>query len=69
MPDGIHPNDVTVYYYHAEGEDASWYPAENVEGWLVADSYEVITQNSTTYLGFLVQHAALVQLGVPLTEQ
>ena len=65
VPDGVDPNEVHVYYYHTTGDDQGWYPAENVEGWLVPDSYLHLRTNGTTYLGFLVRHAGIVQLGAP----
>lgn len=63
IPDGTMANQVQLYYFHADGEERGWYPAENVEGWLVPDSYSVIRQGDTNYLGFLVRHAGIVQLG------
>ncbi len=65
VPEGIDPNTVQLYYYHPNGDDQGWYPAQNVQGWLVPDSYLHLRTNGTTYLGFLVRHAAIVQLGVP----
>lgn len=32
LPAGVRADEVRLYYYHAEGHDAGWYPAENVEG-------------------------------------
>lgn len=66
LPQGIDRADVQLYYYHPHGADAGWYPAEDVEGWLVPDSYLHLRLNSTTYLGFVVRHGAIVQLGVPV---
>ena len=65
VPDGVDPSAVRIYYFHATGDDQGWYPAENVEGWLVPDSYLHLRTNGTTYLGFLVRHAGIVQLGIP----
>ncbi len=65
VPDGVDPNQVRVYYYHGTGDDKGWYPAENVEGWLVPDSYVRLRTNGTTYIGFVVRHAGIVQLGIP----
>ena len=53
-----------LYYYHAEAGQRGWYPAEIVSGWLVPNSYEVVSDGGTNYLGSLVRHAAIVQLGV-----
>jgi parallel beta-helix repeat protein len=63
VPAGVNPRDVHLYYYHADGDGRGWYPAENVENWLVPESYEVTSQDGDTYLGFLVRHAGIVQLG------
>ncbi len=43
-------------------------PAENVEGWLVPGSYLVTEADGTTYLGFLVRHAAILQMGILQAE-
>ncbi|MCH7909427.1 MAG: hypothetical protein IIB38_07405 [Candidatus Hydrogenedentes bacterium] len=65
LPDGADRDEVRLYYYHATGSDRGWYPAEKVEGWLVLDSYLYLDVDGISYLGFLVRHAAVVQLGVP----
>jgi len=65
VPPGVNPAEVRLYYYHPNGNDAGWYPAENVQGWLVPDSYLHLRLNATNYLGFLVKHAGIVQLGIP----
>jgi hypothetical protein len=65
VPNGTNPADMQVFYYHPSGEHAGWYPADNVEGWLVPNSYQYLRQNNQTYLGFQVNHAGIVQLGVP----
>ena len=38
LPAGADPNTIGIYYYHPNGPDRGWYPAENVLGWLVPDS-------------------------------
>ena len=63
--DGVDPSHVRVYYYHATGDDRGWYPAENVVGWLVPRSHLHLRTNDTTYIGFLVRHAGIVQLCIP----
>ena len=65
MPEGVARGDARLFYYHATGDDRGWYPAERVEGWLVPDSYLYLDVEGVTYLGFLVHHAGIVQLGVP----
>lgn len=65
VPAGVDAASVRLYYYHPNGDDRGWYPAENVEGWLVPESYLTVEVNGTTYLGFLVRHAGIVQLGLP----
>ena len=62
LPQGLGPNDVRLYYYHPHGEDRGWFPAENIEGWLVPGSTLYLDMNGSTYLGFLVNHAGIVQL-------
>jgi len=65
LPAGTDTKNLAVYYYHVENGESGWYSAEDVEGWLVPDSYLQVTVNSTTYLGFLVRHSGVVQLGLP----
>ncbi len=62
VPEGVNPAAVRLYYYHPAGDDKGWYPAENVEGWLVPNSYLSLELEDATYLGFLVRHAGVVQL-------
>ena len=69
IPAGVSPNELRLYYYHADGEARGWYPAENIEGWLVEDSFEIIADNGTNYFGFRVRHAGIVQLGTPSTAE
>ena len=64
IPEGVDPTQVRLYYYHAHGGEAGWYPAENVDGWLVPDSTLYLNTDGATYLGVLVRHAAVVQLGI-----
>jgi len=64
VPRNVNPTAVRLYYYHATGQDRGWYPAENVEGWLVPDSYLELDLENVTYLGFLVRHAGIVQLRI-----
>ena len=65
VPPGVDAGAVGIYYYHATGPDRGWYPAQDVEGWLVADSRLTLDIDGTAYLGFLVRHAGIVQLGIP----
>ena len=64
LSNGTDANTVQLYYHHANGDAPGWYPAGNVEGWLVPDSYLYLEINGTTYLGFLVRHAGIAQLGI-----
>jgi hypothetical protein len=63
IPAGVSPGDVALFYYHGHGEEPGWYPAENVEGWLVPESSTTTVEDGVTYFGFLVRHAGIVQLG------
>ena len=65
IPEGADPDAVRLYYYHPAGDAPGWYPAENVQGWLVPGSELQLTLDGTTYLGFLVNHAGIVQLAIP----
>ena len=66
IPAGADPSALQLYYYHPNGSGKGWYPAENVEGWLVRDSELFVEIHGNTYLGFLVRHAGIVQVGVPV---
>ena len=64
LPLGVDPSAVNLFYYHNSSDEAGWYPAENVEGWLAQGSLLHLNVSDTIYLGFLARHAAIVQLGV-----
>ncbi len=68
LPEGADPNTIGIYYYHPNSPDRGWYPAENVLGWLVPDSAFTLETGGTSYLGFLVRHAAIVHVGEPRSE-
>ncbi len=68
IPDGVAASDLTVYYYHTAETNAGWYPAEKVNGWLVEDTYMTVDIDGTSYLGFLVSHPGIVQLGPVPTQ-
>ena len=62
LPPGVAPGEATIYYYHPGGEASGWYPAEDVAGWLVSDSALYLDIEDIAYIGFLVRHAAIVQV-------
>ena len=62
LPEGVSAEDVTLYYYYEDGRVNSWYPAEQVAGWLIEDSYLTVALDGTAYLGVLVTHGGLIQL-------
>ncbi len=64
IPRGVDARGVALYYHKAHGEDAGWYPAERVEGFLEKGSYLNLGLPDGDYLGFLVRHGGVVQLGV-----
>ncbi len=63
LPAGYDVDDVVFYYYHACGNDRGWYLGDNIAGWLVEDSHLTLTENGVTYIGVLVRHGGIVQLG------
>lgn len=69
IPEGTNPDDVRLFYYHPYGDDRGWYPAENIQGWLVPDSIEIVVANEMNYIRFSIRHAGIVQLGVPVKDQ
>jgi len=51
-----------VYYFQNNATTQGWFYAENVDGFIVKDSYLVLEDGGQTYLGFLVTHGGTVQL-------
>jgi hypothetical protein len=64
VPEQVTADNVRIYYYHPHGADRGWYPAEQVEDWLVPDSTVTVMFDNTRYLGFMVRHAGVIQLGI-----
>lgn len=52
-----------LYYFHGGESDGQWYAAERVEGWFEPDSYLEIEVDGIRYLGFVVRHGGIVQIG------
>ena len=65
LPDGADASDVGVYYFHVDksGTQNGWKRAADIKGWMVENSELEIALDGVTYLGFLVRHGAVVQLG------
>ena len=68
LPADADPNTIDIYYYHPNGENRGWYPAQNVLGWLLPNSALAQDIDGTSYLGLLVRHAAIVHIGEPRSE-
>ncbi|MCC6695986.1 MAG: BACON domain-containing protein [Candidatus Hydrogenedentes bacterium] len=66
VPEGFSGSDLAVFYYQPTGDAVGWYPAENVEGWLVPESVTLDTVDGLSYIGLEIRHGATLQLGVPL---
>lgn len=62
VPEGIRPDDLTLYYFSSDAGDFRWFPGDRVEGWL-APGVERIRRGNVAYLGFYVHHGGVVQLG------
>lgn len=70
VPADEDPADIDIYYYyHGGGSDAGWYRGVNVDGWLVPNETLEVENNGVTYIGVLVQHGGIVQLGIGASEQ
>ncbi len=65
VPEDVNPERIQVFY-HLEGETPKWHPAEDVEGLLAAQDYLVLDVNGVAYLGFVVEHGGVMQLGLPM---
>ena len=61
MPDGNFTT-IGVYYFQNNASQQGWFYSENVDGFIVKDSYLVLEDGGQTYLGFLVTHGGTVQL-------
>jgi hypothetical protein len=66
LPEGGAREDLQLYYYHPYGEDAGWYPAQNVIGWLAPEPEQYIEHNGARYVGLRVLHAGIVQFAAPI---
>ena len=64
VPDEVTTENVRIYYYHPHGEERGWYPAEQIEDWLVPDSLVTVTFDNERYLGFKVRYAGVIQMGM-----
>lgn len=67
VPQGIAAGSLRLYYYHAES--AAWVAAENVEGWLIPGSVQVMEEAGAAYVSFRVLHGGTVQLAEPADAQ
>jgi hypothetical protein len=68
IPHGVDPANVTLYYYHHDGAASNWQPAESIQGFLVPSSTLHLTLEGANYLGILINHPAIIQLGNKVTE-
>lgn len=64
VPEGVDPGQLDVrYYFRGDEGSGAWYPADKVDGWMVPETFLQVELNGTTYFGFVVRHAGIVQLG------
>ncbi|MBN2308841.1 MAG: hypothetical protein JXR94_07730 [Candidatus Hydrogenedentes bacterium] len=63
VPEGVDAGSVKVYYLLGGVEDGAWYAGENIVGWMVDGIYLQYEVGGATYLGFVVRHGGVVQLG------
>jgi hypothetical protein len=61
---GLDATQLTVYYLL----DGVWYPAEQVAGLLVSTQYLQVNVGGVDYLGLVVRHGGVVQLGYAQPE-
>ena len=62
IPEGSDARHVRSCYHIAHGPYAGWHAADEVEGFVVPDTYMLDESNGTAYLGFLVRHGGAVRL-------
>ncbi|MCF6285723.1 MAG: hypothetical protein L3K26_11085, partial [Candidatus Hydrogenedentes bacterium] len=66
LADDMRADDVVVNYYFADktGSSTGWHAAGQIEGWSDESSYLELELDGARYIGFTVQHGALVQLSM-----
>jgi hypothetical protein len=65
VPGAVEPNEVVPHLYIA---NEGWYPATQVDGWLVPDTLEVSTVNGVPCVTFEATFGGIVQLGYPALQ-
>jgi len=64
VPQGVDPGAVQLYYFSESLRHRGWHAAENVKGWLVANSRRSVNVDGRTFLEVEVNHSGVVQLGL-----
>jgi len=68
VPAGNTAEELAFYYLRSETNGQAWRPADEITGWIIADSLVTVQSGGKTYLGALITHGGIVQLG-PATTQ
>jgi len=64
VPAGQAADSLAIYYYSEAASHTGWYPAENVVGWLVPESRQVVEKDGQTFIEVQVNHSGVLQLGL-----
>lgn len=56
-------DQLAIYYYSEAASHTGWYPAENVVGWLVPESRQVVEKDGQVLIEVQVNHSGVLQLG------
>jgi hypothetical protein len=62
LPEPVTAETVRIEYYHVDGPNSGWYPANVIEGWMAAGSELELELDGTHYLGITVRHGGIVRL-------
>jgi len=57
-------DQLAIYYYSEAASHTGWYPAENVVGWLVPGSRQVVEKDGQAFIEIQVNHSGVLQLGL-----
>jgi hypothetical protein len=63
IPAGIDPGKTEVYFFYDDGTNPAWHASPDVVGWELPGQRLVEERDGATYLGLLVTHGGLIQLG------
>jgi hypothetical protein len=67
VPQGVDPGSMAVYYQSLNPMTPGWHLAQNVTGWMVPGSMQIVKSGSQMFIQIQVNHAGMVKLGMAPT--